>query len=171
MLSLLPSLSTPLWALNSTSHNQSDCLRSKIYLSTTFSWLVTSMELIVITLTLCVSLSVLLTPSASQQIHVQSSYHTIPRKLRLLEEVRTSTSTFVLILESYGRSHSRGIFYVTGRVPGKQHRKESGMVRGRGSGTMQEWKEGIDPSHFFTMDYSHVTRRRPIHNKLLPVAP
>lgn len=36
---------------------------------------------------------------------------------------------------------------------------------------MQEWKEGIDPSHFFTMDYSHIRRRRPIHNKSLPVAP
>lgn len=98
---LLPSLSTPLWALNSTSHYQSDCLHSKIYLSTIFSWLITSMELIVITFTLCVSLSVMLTPSVSQQIHhvqMQSSYHTIPRKVRLVEEVRPRKFSSTVLL-------------------------------------------------------------------------
>ncbi|KAG5532669.1 hypothetical protein RHGRI_027088 [Rhododendron griersonianum] len=120
------------------------------------------MELIVITLTLCVSLSVLLTPSASQQIHVQSSYHTIPRKLRLLEEVKVNAG---------GKENLSSYDKPRGSFSGKPHRKESGMVHARGSGTTQEWKEGIDPSHFFTMDYSHIRRRRPIHNKSLPVAP
>lgn len=33
-------------------------------------------------------------------------------------------------------------------------------------GTRQEWIEGSDTTHeFFTMDYSHVRRRWPIHNK------
>ena len=53
---------------------------------------------------------------------------------------------------------------------GKPYDKEPGLRRGRG-GTMQEWMEGADMSQFFTMDYSHVRRRRPIHNKSVPVGP
>ncbi|WOH13429.1 hypothetical protein DCAR_0832939 [Daucus carota subsp. sativus] len=38
--------------------------------------------------------------------------------------------------------------------------------------TWREWvEEGSDSSQYFTMDYSRVRRRRPIHNKSLPVAP
>lgn len=53
---------------------------------------------------------------------------------------------------------------------GKPYDKEPGLRRGRG-GTMKEWMEGADMSQFFTMDYSHVRRRRPIHNKSVPVGP
>lgn len=38
-------------------------------------------------------------------------------------------------------------------------------------GTRQEWMESDDPSQYFTMDYNRVKRRRPIHNKQLPVGP
>ncbi|XP_030514564.1 protein GOLVEN 6-like isoform X2 [Rhodamnia argentea] len=38
-------------------------------------------------------------------------------------------------------------------------------------GTWREWGEGTDPTQYFTMDYSQVRRRRPIHNKSLPVGP
>lgn len=38
-------------------------------------------------------------------------------------------------------------------------------------GTRQEWMEEEDPSQYFTMDYNRVKRRRPIHNKKLPVGP
>ena len=51
---------------------------------------------------------------------------------------------------------------------------EKGHIHASSSrGTRQEWVEGSDVnvSQFFTMDYSHVRRRRPIHNKSLPVAP
>lgn len=55
----------------------------------------------------------------------------------------------------------------------KQHkdirkRKHVAAIR-----TWREWveAEGSDTSQYFTMDYSHVRRRRPIHNKSLPVAP
>lgn len=43
---------------------------------------------------------------------------------------------------------------------------------GRGQ-TWQQWMDenGGDSSEFFTMDYSRVRRRRPIHNKGLPVGP
>ncbi|KAH7839143.1 hypothetical protein Vadar_000373 [Vaccinium darrowii] len=130
------------------------------------------MELKLISLTLCISLSVMLTPSASQQVHGQSSHNqgqdfpvsvvTLPRKLRLLEEVKVNGGVKE-DLSSYNK--------LRGSFSGKQHRKESGSVHARGSGTMQEWMEEIDPSHYFSMDYSHVKRRRPIHNKSLPVDP
>ena len=56
-------------------------------------------------------------------------------------------------------------------ILGKPDDKEAGLRRGRGDGTMQEWMERADLSQFFTMDYSQVRRRRPIHNKSLPVGP
>ncbi|KAJ0038129.1 hypothetical protein Pint_23444 [Pistacia integerrima] len=52
----------------------------------------------------------------------------------------------------------------------KTYNKEKGEMHG-GKGTRQEWVEGTDTSQYFTMDYSHVKRRRPIHNKSLPVGP
>lgn len=45
--------------------------------------------------------------------------------------------------------------------------KEKESVQ-RSSGTRQEWMEGEDTSEFFTMDYSKVRRRLPIHNKSRP---
>ncbi|KAK9934948.1 hypothetical protein M0R45_022069 [Rubus argutus] len=51
------------------------------------------------------------------------------------------------------------------------HKQEGGaeVVHRSRSGTRQEWMEGDDEdtSAFFTMDYSKVRRRRPIHNKSL----
>ncbi|XP_042485410.1 uncharacterized protein LOC122065649 [Macadamia integrifolia] len=42
------------------------------------------------------------------------------------------------------------------------------MVNGR-EGTRQRWIEGKDMWKFFTMDYNHIRRRRPIHNnKAIP---
>ncbi|KAK4260958.1 hypothetical protein QN277_004015 [Acacia crassicarpa] len=46
-----------------------------------------------------------------------------------------------------------------------------GKKKKKKTGTRQEWVEGEDPSQYFTMDYSRVRRRRPIHNKNIPVAP
>ncbi|KAI7754128.1 hypothetical protein M8C21_014872 [Ambrosia artemisiifolia] len=43
------------------------------------------------------------------------------------------------------------------------------MVHIAARGTRQEWIEGSDSTHeYFTMDYSHVKRRSPIHNKSFP---
>lgn len=53
---------------------------------------------------------------------------------------------------------------------GKTNNKEKGVMHGS-KGTWREWVEGTDTSQYFTMDYSHVKRRRPIHNKALPVGP
>ncbi|XP_028761902.1 probable root meristem growth factor 8 [Neltuma alba] len=56
--------------------------------------------------------------------------------------------------------------------PGKEEeREQKTKVVGKKKGTREEWEEGDDPSQYFTMDYSRVRRRRPIHNKNIPVAP
>lgn len=55
---------------------------------------------------------------------------------------------------------------------GKVHKKggDEAVVHVK-KGTWQEWKEGMgDNSQFFTMDYTHVRRRRPIHNRFTPAA-
>lgn len=54
---------------------------------------------------------------------------------------------------------------------GNAKQKEEATVRGS-RGRRQQWKEGgPDLSHYLTMDYSNVRRRRPIHNKSFPAAP
>ncbi|CAL5338544.1 unnamed protein product [Camellia sinensis] len=134
------------------------------------------MELIIVITTLCICLSVLLTPCASQQIQVQSSHDqakdvkfsllTLPRKLRVIEEAATVHATVNEDKELLSYSKQRA------SLSGKQHNKEADMKFGR-RGTWQEWvEEGTDRTQFFTMDYSHVRRRRPIHNKSsVPVGP
>lgn len=58
--------------------------------------------------------------------------------------------------------------------PGKSSKvdKEQVVVHGSKGSTWQEWMdEGADRSEFYTMDYSQVRRRRPVHNKSMPVGP
>ncbi|XP_034700322.1 probable root meristem growth factor 8 isoform X2 [Vitis riparia] len=139
------------------------------------------MELIVITM-LCIGLLILLTPCASLQIQLQPwhgqahddlisqhlgdaydlqqhSFSKMPRKLRLIQVKRDGEK------DSMSQHHKKKADF-----SGKPCDKEPGLRRGRG-GTMKEWMEGADMSQFFTMDYSHVRRRRPIHNKSVPVGP
>ncbi|KAK3039784.1 hypothetical protein RJ639_027097, partial [Escallonia herrerae] len=54
-------------------------------------------------------------------------------------------------------------------LSGKPQHKEADTIHAS-KGTWQEWAEGADASQHFTMDYSHVRRRRPIHNKSVPKA-
>ncbi|GMY25793.1 probable root meristem growth factor 8 [Fagus crenata] len=130
------------------------------------------MELIVMT-TLCFVLLALPTSSAALQIQVQSSHENanelqhyslpavLPRKLRLFEEVK-----------EYGGQDSTSYNKEKEYVPGKSNKKEQVNVVHGSKGTWREWMEGgADASEFYTMDYSHVQRRRPIHNKSMPDAP
>ncbi|KAK9266763.1 hypothetical protein L1049_006683 [Liquidambar formosana] len=128
------------------------------------------MELAVIT-TVCIGLSILLTPCVSQQIQLQPFHEqahelqhplpTLPRKLRLAAEVT---------VKGYGDKDSTSYSKPKEDFSGKPYHKAPGLLHGRGA-TWREWVEGTDTSHFFTMDYSSVRRRRPIHNKSLPVGP
>ncbi|KAL4639846.1 uncharacterized protein LOC142626872 [Castanea sativa] len=133
------------------------------------------MELIVMT-TLCFVLLALLTPSASLQIQVQPSHEkanelqhyslpALPRKLRLFEEVT---------VKEYGGqdSTSYNVEYVAGKQAKHDNKEQVNNVVHGNKGTWREWVErGADESEFYTMDYSSVRRRRPIHNKSMPVTP
>ncbi|KAK1553312.1 hypothetical protein Q3G72_032614 [Acer saccharum] len=121
----------------------------------------------------CVSLDIQLQPSLQngavnevQQLYVSTVQ--LPRKLRFTSEVTVNGHGETLL------SHNKHKEEEVTPSSGKQYKEEEKVIHGNGNGskgTRQEWVEGTDTSQYFTMDYSHVKRRRPIHNKSLPVAP
>ncbi|KAM6548296.1 hypothetical protein CsatB_019972 [Cannabis sativa] len=141
------------------------------------------MELVIMALiTLsCIFLSAFLTPCASLPIiHTQSSHKQeqaplvhvhalmpLPWKLGFpTEEVNAMVIGRRAILSASMSNNNRR----------KQKENFSGkgvknkVVRHRSRGTWREWVEGSDTSgDYFTMDYTRVRRRRPIHNKSIPV--
>ncbi|KAM4121324.1 hypothetical protein ACJW30_03G199600 [Castanea mollissima] len=131
------------------------------------------MELIVMT-TLCFALLALLTPSASLQIQVQPSHEkanelqhcslpALPRKLRLFDKVTVHKKITVGFFAGLDMN-ILAIFDLQISF--------LGLSMMRNKGTWREWVErGADESEFYTMDYSSVRRRRPIHNKSMPVTP
>lgn len=128
---------------------------------------VVEMEKIVIICLACMSLLLLLIePSSSLQlIHLQIPLYQqdkvfLSRKLKFTDEVTVKqheSQDATLNTDQHKRLPS-----------GKAKQKEESMKE---SGRQGRWIEGADASQFFTMDYTHVRRRRPIHNKSLPVAP
>ncbi|KAK0574218.1 hypothetical protein LWI29_019895 [Acer saccharum] len=101
-----------------------------------------------------------------QQLYVSTVQ--LPRKLRFTSEVTVNGHGETL------HSHNKHKEEEVTPSSGKQYKEEEKVIHGNGNGskgTRQEWVEGTDTSQYFTMDYSHVKRRRPIHNKSLPVAP
>ncbi|XP_031272760.1 probable root meristem growth factor 8 isoform X2 [Pistacia vera] len=135
------------------------------------------MELIVITLFFIISLSLIFQAPCASSLHIQvqsshekaieiqlSDLPTLPRKLRVTAEVTVKQHGGP---ETMSRNNQESEPVQAGK---KTYNKEKGEMHG-GKGTRQEWVEGTDTSQYFTMDYSHVKRRRPIHNKSLPVGP
>ncbi|KAG4403241.1 hypothetical protein AAZX31_01G060200 [Glycine max] len=138
------------------------------------------MELIIIITLLSFSFSYLI-PTSSSQIQLEPSLQledgntgavvntnlqlsdlpTIPRKLRFTEKVKEVDEARDLA----SNKQQEGSF-----ASGKQYHRKQNMVLGK-KGTRQEWMEVDDPSQYFTVDYTRVRRRRPIHNKQLPVGP
>ncbi|CAJ2648226.1 unnamed protein product [Trifolium pratense] len=94
--------------------------------------------------------------------HQQLSLPTMHRKLRIFtKKVKESDEARDIV------SHKEK----DSLLAGKQSKKKQNMEVGS-KGTRQEWiEEADDPSQYFTMDYNRVKRRRPIHNKKLPVGP
>ncbi|PON64481.1 hypothetical protein TorRG33x02_273300 [Trema orientale] len=132
------------------------------------------MELVMVVITLtCIFLSAFLTPCSSLPIQAQSSYKqakfeaqpslpTLSRKLRFTEEVNFVRQAVV----PESMSNNKHMENVSGDKP--QKNKEVVLHGSRGT-WQEEWAEGTDASNFFTMDYAKVKRRRPIHNKSVPV--
>ncbi|XP_021815235.1 uncharacterized protein LOC110757813 [Prunus avium] len=117
-------------------------------------------------LTPCTSLHIQLQPSNKQaNDELQVSLPTLPRKLRFTEKVT--------IAGQEGKDYAppnkqkENVSASGGNDIKPNFPKEKESVR-RSSGTWQEWMEGENTSEFFTMDYSKVRRRRPIHNKSRP---
>ncbi|KAF8039191.1 hypothetical protein BT93_B1674 [Corymbia citriodora subsp. variegata] len=129
---------------------------------------------------LCIlSLSMLLLASsyASRQVHALPSLQQAqeapllsplnsPRKLGLFEQVtiKGRDKEVSPAQQKWKEDKSGG--------EGARGREPATTTLGKGKrGTWREWAEGADSTHYFTMDYSQVRRRRPIHNKSLPVGP
>ncbi|KAL2349099.1 hypothetical protein Fmac_003099 [Flemingia macrophylla] len=137
------------------------------------------MEFIIIITLIIFSFSSLLPASSSSQIqfehplilnsiligaidtNMQLSLPTVPRKLRFNEKVKE---------DDEAKDHASHEQENSFAAEGKQYDRKQNMVHGK-KGTRQEWMKVDDPSQYFTMDYSQVRRRRPIHNKKLPVGP
>ncbi|KAL5826204.1 hypothetical protein ACOSQ4_018001 [Xanthoceras sorbifolium] len=129
------------------------------------------MELILVITLLCFCLSLLISPCVSLEIQVQPSLDkvmnqvqlisvsTLPRKLRFTTEVTIKGHEETVSDNKQEVAH------------GKEKKKEEKVMVHGSKGTWQEWLERTETSEYFTMDYSHVKRRRPIHNKSLPLAP
>ncbi|WJX57964.1 hypothetical protein P8452_43468 [Trifolium repens] len=94
--------------------------------------------------------------------HQQLSLPTMHRKLRIFtKKIKESDEARDFV------SHKEK----DSLLGGKESKKKQNMEVGN-KGTRQEWmEEADDPSQYFTMDYTRVKRRRPIHNKKLPVGP
>ncbi|KAF3431633.1 hypothetical protein FNV43_RR26364 [Rhamnella rubrinervis] len=132
------------------------------------------MELVAMTTLMCLALSAaLFTPCASLPIdhEVQSSHSqqasefqveipTLSRKLRFTQDL-------TVVVGREGSDMITSNKEQKENLQGKADDKEHVMMHGN-RGTRQELVEVTDPSMFFTMDYSQVKRRPPIHNKSLP---
>ncbi|KAF2282930.1 hypothetical protein GH714_043247 [Hevea brasiliensis] len=113
------------------------------------------------------SAAVPLSAMASRVDEVQFSLPaaTLPRKLRVILDEKAAP-----VNDHKSQGSTSSDILQRGDISGKPYQKEENVLRGS-RGTRQEWAEGTDTSQYFTMDYSHVRRRRPIHNKALPVGP
>ncbi|XP_047965559.1 protein GOLVEN 6-like [Salvia hispanica] len=97
-----------------------------------------------------------------QQYGQQKLLVSLPRKLKLLEVANVESSAY------------NGIMLRKRLLEGSAGKKRIGKeeeVMTTKRGTWREWVESPNKSEYFTMDYSWVRRRRPIHNKQIPLIP
>ncbi|KAH6802156.1 root meristem growth factor [Perilla frutescens var. frutescens] len=116
----------------------------------------------------CVAVSFMMASCASDQVNVQESEQQyvqqpyqltlplLPRKLKLQEEVKSSSADKDIMLQKLLEA-SAG--------PKKVEKDDVVINHAAKRGTWREWVERPNKSEYFTMDYAWVRRRRPIHNK------
>ncbi|XP_042020712.1 uncharacterized protein LOC121768311 [Salvia splendens] len=104
----------------------------------------------------------------SDNVNVQESLQqygrqlSLPRKLKLLEVANVKGLAYNgIMLQKRLLEDSAGE---------KRIGKEDEVMTTK-RGTWREWVESPNKSEYFTMDYSWVRRRRPIHNKHIPLIP
>ncbi|CAI9756137.1 unnamed protein product [Fraxinus pennsylvanica] len=105
----------------------------------------------------CVSDQEQLQKSLPRVNHAQFALPSLPRKFNL--EVKNAAGKDFVSRPKPMDSSS-----------GNRLHPENENLMHAAKGTWREWVEGAK-SEYFTMDYSLVRRRRPIHNKQGPVAP
>ncbi|XP_071926261.1 uncharacterized protein [Coffea arabica] len=130
------------------------------------------MDLYTIISVLGILLTFMLSPCASFQIlaqtpheqdHLQHSFPALSRKLKFHQEANVKT---------VGNKHHYMPYEMQDEaLQDESHHKEAKLVHARKGTSRQERMEGADAAQFFTMDYMPVRRRRPVHNKFVPVAP
>ncbi|KAL3644605.1 hypothetical protein CASFOL_009785 [Castilleja foliolosa] len=134
------------------------------------------MDFLIVLVTLCVAVLIMLPTCASDQVNAQKSLkqngnsaaqqakftlpNLLPRKLKLQQEIGTSFNDKDIVPRDKIESSSDN-----NKI---ESEKEEKMVD-RTKGTWREWVETPNKSEYFTMDYAWLKRRRPIHNKHLPV--
>ncbi|KAG6601362.1 hypothetical protein SDJN03_06595, partial [Cucurbita argyrosperma subsp. sororia] len=110
----------------------------------------------------CVSLLILSVPFASSHALDQSSplqateaVHSprlvLSRKFKMLEEAK--------VVEAHRFQASKQEDEQKETVSGQAYKREENKGKGRKWGNMADMS-----SRFFTMDYAHIKRRRPVHN-------
>ncbi|KAL1807074.1 hypothetical protein ACET3Z_030142 [Daucus carota] len=124
---------------------------------------------IIITTIICIASSSFFTPcdslSAAGYDHQLTRRTVLPRKLGLSEDHEIKKNYNGEHQDLARRNAEQDVF--SGKAQKKEAKKKQASIE-----TWREWvEEGSDSSQYFTMDYSRVRRRRPIHNKSLPVAP
>ncbi|MED6200107.1 hypothetical protein PIB30_082022 [Stylosanthes scabra] len=96
---------------------------------------------------------------------------TVARKLIRFTEKVEEFDDEVAVRDNNIPSHKPKASFAAGK---QDNNRNQNMVLGRKGTSRQEWMEMGNhdhPSQYFTMDYARVRRRRPIHNKNLPVGP
>ncbi|KAL2546593.1 uncharacterized protein Fot_15826 [Forsythia ovata] len=102
--------------------------------------------------------------SLQQVNHAQfSTIPSLPRKFKLKEEANVKSTAAGKDFVPYTKP-------MDASSGNKLHLKKDNLMHAA-KGTWREWVEGDNKSEYFTMDYTWVRRRRPIHNKQVPVAP
>ncbi|KAK1350197.1 hypothetical protein POM88_054720 [Heracleum sosnowskyi] len=112
------------------------------------------------------------THAASEHDYQLIHLGVLPRKLKLREDQLASVKQVYNGGDQDLYAHNAEKDAFSGAA-GKAHNKETRKRKHAPITTWREWVEaqGSDTSQYFTMDYSRVRRRRPIHNKSFPVAP
>ncbi|PIA57635.1 hypothetical protein AQUCO_00600393v1 [Aquilegia coerulea] len=122
------------------------------------------MEFLTVFKTLCIALSFVLNApcvSSFEYVHGVDSTHTtkLPRKLGLMKDSIVNTYASETFIPDINKK---------GTLPGRPQATRLELDGKRG--TRQKWVDA-HMWQYFTMDYSHVRRRRPVHNKSRPIRP
>ncbi|KAL5725753.1 hypothetical protein ACHQM5_008864 [Ranunculus cassubicifolius] len=122
------------------------------------------MEFITVITTLCIFLSIAFTSPCVSSLETGIGSAVTAKLPRKLIPTKDALAAKAYVSQAFiPDANSKAT--LPGRTPQTRHVKLDGR-----DGTRQKWVEG-HMWQYFTMDYSRVRRRRPIHNKSIPNGP